>query len=79
MTNHSLDNRTERKKKDSRRKIIGVAMDLFKKQGFDATTMEQIADEADIARATLYSYFPVKEAILHLHVQKSDQESMRPA
>jgi len=32
--------------------------------GFDAVTMEQIAAEADVAKGTLYSHFPIKEAIL---------------
>jgi len=66
-------NRIERKKEQTRRKIIAVAMDLFKKQGFDATTMEQIAEVADIAKATLYNYFPVKEAILNGFIQGSFQ------
>ncbi len=34
-------------------------------------TMEQIADEADIAKGTLYSYFPVKEAILDEYIRQS--------
>lgn len=61
--------RTERKKEDLHQKIIGIAMDLFKKQGFAATTMEQIAGEVDIARATLYRHFPVKEAIVNDYAQ----------
>ena len=56
--------RVERKKVLTRRKIVSAALKLFKEQGFDAVTMEQIAGEADIARGTLYNYFPVKEAIL---------------
>ena len=56
--------RVERKKVLTRRKIVSAALNLFKEQGFDAVTMEQIAGEADIARGTLYNYFPVKEAIL---------------
>jgi len=57
-------NRRDRKKQETRQKIIKIAMYLFKKQGFDATTMEQIAHEVDIAKGTLYNYFPVKEAII---------------
>jgi AcrR family transcriptional regulator len=41
-----------------------TAMRLFRRHGFDAVTMEQIAEAADIAKGTLYDYFPVKEAIL---------------
>jgi len=57
-------NRRERKKEETRLRIIEEAMQLFREQGFDCTAMEQIASKADIAKATLYKYFPVKEAII---------------
>jgi AcrR family transcriptional regulator len=41
-----------------------TAFELFESQGYDAVSMEQIADEADVAKATLYNYFPVKEALI---------------
>jgi len=63
------EGRMERKKKENRQKIVSVAMDLFKRQGFNNTTMEQIAEEADVARKTLYNYFPVKEAIADEYVK----------
>lgn len=56
--------RVERKKEETRKKILATALGLFKERGVDATTMEQIADQADIAKGTLYNYFPVKEAII---------------
>ena len=64
MDNISNINRRERKKLETRQKITKIAMYLFKKQGFDSTTMEQIAEEVDISKATLYNYFPVKETII---------------
>ena len=39
-------------------------MSLFRSQGIEQTTMEGIAEKADVAKRTLYSYFPVKEAII---------------
>jgi len=57
-------NRRERKKEQTRLHIIEEAMKLFRKQGFDSVSMEHIASTADIAKATLYKYFPVKEAII---------------
>ena len=36
--------------------------------------MEQIADEVDIARKTLYNHFPVKEAIIATYVQRALKE-----
>ena len=63
------EGRMERKKKETRQKIVNVAMELFQRQGFNNTTMEQIAEEADIARKTLYNHFPVKEAIADEYVR----------
>jgi AcrR family transcriptional regulator len=56
--------RVERKKEETRQKIIVATMQLIKLHGYDAVTMEQIADTADIAKGTLYHYYPVKEAII---------------
>lgn len=66
--------RTERKKEETKQKIIAAAVKLFRQQGFDAATMEQIAEEADIAKGTLYNYFPVKEAILSEYIRRSFRE-----
>lgn len=67
--------RWERRKEETRERILVAALDLFHKQGFDATSMEQIAEEVDIAKATLYSHFPVKEAIISEYMQRSLKES----
>jgi AcrR family transcriptional regulator len=64
----------ERKKEDTRRKVIDTALRLFGEHGYDAVTMEQIANEVDIAKGTLYNYFPVKEAILEGFVQRRFKE-----
>ncbi|HPH96939.1 MAG TPA: helix-turn-helix domain-containing protein [Anaerolineaceae bacterium] len=66
--------RMERKKEENRQKIIATAMGLFGQHGYDATTMEQIAAAADIAKGTLYNYFPVKEAILDAFIKQSFKE-----
>ncbi|SDH47920.1 TetR/AcrR family transcriptional regulator [Desulfosporosinus hippei] len=69
-----VEGRIERKKKETRQKIIRAAMDLIQRQGFDNTTMEQIAEEADVARKTLYNHFPVKEAIVDEYVRSLSWE-----
>jgi AcrR family transcriptional regulator len=66
--------RRERKKQETRQKIVKIAMYFFLKQGFDSTTMEQIAEEVDISKATLYNYFPVKEAIISEYWQNNVKE-----
>jgi len=66
--------RTERRKEETRKRIMTVAIDLFKQQGFDETTVDQIANEADVAKCTIYSHFPEKEAIIYEHVQSIIRE-----
>ena len=66
--------RTERKKEETRNRIIAVAMDLFNKQGFDQTTVEQIAEEADVNKGTIYNHFSAKEDIICEHVQEIIKE-----
>ena len=66
--------RMERKKEKTKQAIISTAMRLFKEQGVDRTTMEQIAQEVDIAKATLYNYFPAKEAIIDEYIKRSFAE-----
>lgn len=68
------ENRRERKKQDTRQRVVKIAMYFFRKQGFDSTTMEQIADEVDISKATLYNYFPVKESIISDYWQNNIKE-----
>ena len=45
------------------RRAIRTAEELFKKVGFRAVTMELVAREADVAKATLYSYFKNKDEL----------------
>lgn len=47
--------------------IADAALDLFERQGYEATTMEQIAAAADIGTSTLYRYFPTKDSTLLDH------------
>lgn len=63
--------RMERKKEETHNRIIDAALELFHQQGLDATTMEQIAEAADVAKGTLYNYFPAKEAIISAFMQRS--------
>lgn len=54
-----------RKPKSTVDEIIVVAWDLFERNGFDSTTMADIATAAGISRRTLFNYFPSKEALLY--------------
>jgi AcrR family transcriptional regulator len=54
----------ERKKQQTRLTIVDVATRLFVKQGYQQTTLTQIAEEADVAQSTCFNYFPTKVDIV---------------
>ncbi|MFE1948091.1 TetR/AcrR family transcriptional regulator [Streptomyces massasporeus] len=54
----------ERKKIKTRRAIRTAAYALIEEQGYDATTIEQIADRAEVSPSTVFRYFPAKEDIV---------------
>jgi AcrR family transcriptional regulator len=56
--------RRERKKEETKERIFKAALKLFKAQGFAATTIDDIAAKADVAKGTFFNYFPRKEAVL---------------
>jgi AcrR family transcriptional regulator len=55
--------RRERKKQQTRQKIATVAMELFLQRGFDAVTVAEVAEAADVSANTVYNYFPTKEEL----------------
>src|ERR1700692_4075613 len=55
-------------------KILNAALALFRRQGFDRTTMRDIAQEAGVATGAAYYYYPSKEAIVMDFYQRSSVE-----
>ncbi|MEU9000065.1 TetR family transcriptional regulator [Streptomyces caniferus] len=53
----------ERKKEETRRRIAATAWRLFAERGFEAVTVSEIAEAAEVAKATLFAYFPTKESL----------------
>lgn len=60
----SSEGRRERKKRELRERIYQTARMLFLQRGFEATTVEQIAEAADVAQATFFNHFSGKNAVL---------------
>lgn len=54
----------ERKKMKTRAAIQHHALRLFREKGYHATTVEQIAEAAEISPSTVFRYFPTKEALV---------------
>ncbi|MEW2621675.1 TetR family transcriptional regulator [Streptomyces sp. NPDC048106] len=54
----------ERKKTRTREAIRRAAYALIEEQGYDATTIDQIADRAEVSPSTVFRYFPAKEDIV---------------
>lgn len=56
----------ELKKQRTREAIQNAALRLYREQGYVATTLEQVAAEAEVSLSTLFRYFPTKpDAVLY--------------
>jgi AcrR family transcriptional regulator len=69
----------ERKKAKTRTAIQQQALRLFREQGYQATTVEQIAEAAEVAPSTVFRYFATKEDLAVLDDYYSLAEAMAEA
>jgi len=60
----ALPSRRERRRMEIRERIVEAAFSLFETQGYEETTVTQIAESADIAYGTLFQHFPSKLDLL---------------
>ncbi|AYG65089.1 MULTISPECIES: TetR family transcriptional regulator [unclassified Rhizobium] len=58
------EGRRERKRRQTRERIESVALKLFLERGFDATTIEDITEAADVSKRSFFDYFPSKEDVV---------------
>jgi AcrR family transcriptional regulator len=72
MTGPSL---RERKKAQTREAIIAAAIDLFERKGYDATTIDEIAEAADVSPRTFFRYFDSKVEVVMEH-KDGDEDNL---
>ena len=63
-TDNMNTSRRELNKIKSRKRILKASRKLFSTKGYDETMMEDIAQSAEVSKATVYNYFPSKESLL---------------
>ncbi|HHY26851.1 MAG TPA: TetR/AcrR family transcriptional regulator [Desulfitobacterium dehalogenans] len=66
--------RRERKKLETYTRLYKCAMELFHKQGYELTSVEQITQLADVGKGTFYNYFQSKEAVVLEYSRRKYQE-----
>ena len=60
----AVEGRRERKRRQTRERIEQAAITLFMERGFDATTIEEITEAADVSKRSFFDYFPSKEEVV---------------
>jgi AcrR family transcriptional regulator len=66
----------ERHMDRTRAAIVDAALKLFAEQGFTETTVDAIAERADVGRRTFFRYFPAKESVLFHDIDAQIQATL---
>lgn len=59
-----MDGTRQRRRGNTRQRIQDVALELFAEQGYEKTSLREIAEHLDVTKAALYYHFKTKEEIL---------------
>ena len=75
MTDEQMPlSRRERNKYETRKRLLSAARALFAERGVTGTTIDDLAEAANVSRATFFNYFPTKDAVVSAlhdgHMQK---------
>ncbi|MET7852063.1 TetR/AcrR family transcriptional regulator [Streptomyces avermitilis] len=60
----TMDGTKRQRRGDTRQRIQDVALELFSEQGYEKTSLREIAEHLDVTKAALYYHFKTKEEIL---------------
>jgi AcrR family transcriptional regulator len=64
----------ERKKSETRRHIADTAARLFAERGFEAVTVDEVAEAAEVSKKTVFNYFPTKEDLVFDRAGETNEE-----
>ncbi|WP_080873583.1 TetR/AcrR family transcriptional regulator [Oceanobacillus timonensis] len=64
---------------DKKEEIMQAAIHLFSKKGYDATSVQEIANECKISKGTLYNFFDSKEELLIQVIRHNHQKMLQQA
>lgn len=71
--------RREQKREETRQRIAQAGLRLFVEHGYEATTLDAIAEAAGIARRTFFYYFKSKEEVLQIWQSSGFVDALGPA
>ena len=71
------ENRSQRRSRETRGRLITAARDIFVEKGYDNATTREIAERADLGAGTFYVHFRDKRAIYDALVRRSNREMHR--
>ena len=69
---------SDRGGRGARPRIVEAAIDLFYRDGINATGVERLASEASVSKRTLYQHFPSKAAVVEEYLRTMQQTVMGP-
>lgn len=67
----------ERKKERTRALIAETARRLFAERGFEAVSVSEVAEAAEVSEATVFNYFPTKEDLVFQRMEVFEQEMLQ--
>ena len=73
------DQRSRADQSDTRERILDAALDLFTEQGYDGTSLREIAEKLGVTKAALYYHFESKEDILlalHMRLHEFGKDAL---